>query len=312
MPVKVPNNLPAVQVLQNENIFVMTEERASMQDIRPLRIAILNLMPTKEVTETQLLRVIGNTPLQVEVTLLRTATHLSRNTSTQHLEAFYKTFEDVRNEKFDGLVITGAPVEQMEFEEVNYWNELTQIIDWAEEHVFSTFYICWAAQAGLYYHYGVRKYPLEKKCFGVFEHRVLLPGHPLMRGFDSVFFAPHSRHTEVRSEDIATVDNLDVLAASADAGMYIAASPRGKRVFVTGHSEYDPNTLRLEYERDVNKGLEIEVPKNYFPDDDPTKPPCVRWRAHSNLLFQNWLNYCVYQETPYDYDLIGNEPGTPV
>ena len=312
MPVKVPNNLPAVQVLRDENIFVMTGERATAQDIRPLRIAILNLMPTKEVTEAQLLRVIGNTPLQVEVTLLRTATHQSRNTSSTHLASFYQTFEDVREEKFDGLVITGAPVEQMEFEEVNYWRELTQIIDWAEKHVFSTLYICWAAQAGLYYHYGVRKYPLREKCFGVFEHRVLLPNHPLMRGFDAAFYAPHSRHTEVRAADVEKTEGLLLLSVSDEAGVYIAATPQGERVFVTGHSEYDPNTLRLEYERDKSRGLKIAVPKNYFPGDDPTKPPLVRWRAHSNLLFQNWLNYCVYQRTPFDYMSIGQAPGTPV
>jgi homoserine O-succinyltransferase len=307
MPVRIPDNLPAVQVLRDENIFVMTEERASTQDIRPLRVAILNLMPNKEVTETQLFRVIGNTPLQVEVTLLHTATHESVNTSKLHLDAFYKTFDDVKDEKFDGLVITGAPVEMMRFEDVDYWEELTRILRWAEKHVFSTLYICWAAQAGLYYHYGIPKYPLGMKCSGVFPHKVLAPGHPLMRGFDSVFYAPHSRHTEVRAEDILAVPELTLLSVSDEAGVYIASSPLGKRVFVTGHSEYDPNTLRTEYERDLKRGMKnVPVPCNYFPEDDPAREPVVVWRAHSNLLFQNWLNYCVYQETPYDAEKIGS------
>jgi homoserine O-succinyltransferase len=305
MPVKIPDNLPAVQVLLGENIFVMTEQRASTQDIRPLRVAILNLMPNKEVTETQLLRVIGNTPLQVEVTLLHTATHKSANTSKHHLDSFYKTFDDVKKEKFDGLVITGAPVEMMRFEDVDYWDELKSILKWAETHVFSTLLICWAAQAGLYYYYGIPKYELGMKCSGVFPHTVLAPNHPLMRGFDAKFFAPHSRHTEVRAEDIQAVPELTLLSVSDEAGVYIAASPLGKRVFVTGHSEYDPSTLKMEYERDVNKGMDVPVPCNYFPDDDPTKEPLVVWRAHSNLLFQNWLNYCVYQETPYDPENIG-------
>lgn len=305
MPVKIPNDLPARQVLASENIFVMTEERATHQGIRPLHILILNLMPTKEVTEAQLLRVIGNTPLQVEVTLLRTATHVSRNTADAHLEAFYKTFDEVKEQKYDGLIITGAPVETMSFEEVDYWKELTNIIQWAQKHVFSTLYICWAAQAGLYFHYGIAKHPLPKKCFGVFRHRVLHPENPVVRGFDSEFYAPHSRHTEVLAEDIEKVEDLVLLARSDEAGVYLAASRDGKRVFVTGHSEYDAQTLRLEYERDVKKGLPIEVPVNYFPDDDPSQPPLMRWRAHSMLLFQNWLNYCVYQETPYNLDEIG-------
>ena len=305
MPVKIPDNLPAVQVLRDENIFVMTEQRASTQDIRPLRVAILNLMPNKEVTESQLLRVIGNTPLQVEVTLLHTATHESVNTSKHHLDSFYKTFDDVKKEKFDGLVITGAPVEMLRFEEVDYWEELKRILQWAETHVFSTLLICWAAQAGLYYYYGIPKYELGMKCSGVFPHTVLAPNHPLMRGFDSKFFAPHSRHTEVRAEDIQAVPELTLLSVSVEAGVYIAASPLGKRVFVTGHSEYDTETLRMEYERDVKKGMNVPVPCNYFPDDDPTQEPLVVWRAHSNLLFQNWLNYCVYQETPYDPENIG-------
>ncbi len=305
MPVKIPNNLPAYATLSAENIFVMDEARAKEQDIRPLRIAILNLMPTKEVTETQLLRVIGNTPLQIEVTLLRMATHESRNTSSAHLDTFYKTFDDIKDQKFDGLVITGAPIELLEFEEVDYWHELTAIIDWAEKHVFSTLYICWAAQAGLYHHYGVPKYELDKKCSGVFRHKVLAPAFPLMRGFDSTFHAPHSRHTEVRRADIERIDQLILLAYSDIAGVYMVADKSGKRVFVTGHSEYDPNTLKLEYERDVKKGMDVPVPYHYFPNDDPTQEPNVRWRAHSNLLFQNWLNYFVYQETPYDLAKIG-------
>lgn len=305
MPVKIQDNLPAVQVLREENIFVMTEERAVSQDIRPLRVAILNLMPNKEVTEAQLLRVIGNTPLQVEVTLLHTATHESTNTSKLHLDAFYKTFDDVKKEKFDGLVITGAPVEMMRFEDVDYWEELKRILDWAETHVFSTLLICWAAQAGLYYYYGIPKYELGMKCSGVFPHTVLAPNHPLMRGFDARFYAPHSRHTEVRAEDILAVPELTLLSVSEDAGVYIASSPLGKRVFVTGHSEYDPNTLKMEFERDMKKGMNVPVPCNYFPDDDPSREPVVVWRAHSNLLFQNWLNYCVYQETPYDPEKIG-------
>lgn len=305
MPVRIPNGLPAVSVLKEENIFVMDEQRAIAQDIRPLRIAILNLMPTKEVTETQILRVIGNTPLQIEVTLLRMITHESQNTSKSHLEAFYKTFEDVKDQKFDGLVITGAPVEMLAFHEVDYWSELLEIIDWAEKHVFSTLYICWAAQAGMYYHYGVPKYELAEKCSGVYRHKVLAPNHPLMRGFDATFHAPHSRHTEVRREDIDKVDDLILLAYSDVAGVYIACDKNGKRVFVTGHSEYDPDTLKLEYLRDVNKGMDVPVPYHYFPNDDPDEEPNVRWRAHSNLLFQNWLNYFVYQETPYDLSKIG-------
>lgn len=305
MPVKIPNDLPAVQTLRDENIFIMTEDRASGQDIRPLRIAILNLMPTKEVTETQLLRVIGNTPLQIEVVLLRTNTYTSKNTSQSHLTTFYSTFEDVRDQKFDGLVITGAPVEMMRFEDVDYWGELEEILSWAEKHVFSTLHICWAAQAGLYYHYGISKYELPEKCFGVFRHEVLCPNHPLMRGFDETFYAPHSRHTEVRAEDILKDERLMLLSVSERAGVYIVATPDGKRVFVTGHSEYDPNTLKLEYERDLDKGLDMKLPYHYFHGDDPLKGPNVRWRAHSNLLFQNWLNYCVYQETPYDPSRIG-------
>lgn len=305
MPVKVPDNLPAVATLTAENIFVMSERRAMEQDIRPLRIAILNLMPTKEITETQLLRVIGNSPIQVEVVLLRTASHKSKNTAPEHLDAFYKTFDEIRGRNFDGLIITGAPVEQLEFEEVNYWEELTRIMDWAATHVYSTLYICWAAQAGLYYRYGVDKHPLPEKCSGVYAHRVLDRGAPIVRGFDDKFYAPHSRHTEVRAEDIQKVDDLVLLAVSDEAGVYMAASRDGKHVFVTGHSEYDADTLKLEYQRDVARGLRVPVPVNYFPDDDASREPIVRWRAHSNLLFSNWLNYHVYQVTPFDLEKIG-------
>ena len=305
MPVRIPNSLPAAQVLKDENIFVMTERRARIQEIRPLKIAILNLMPTKEVTETQLLRLIGNTPLQVDVTLLRTASYQARNVSSAHLDTFYKTFDEVRDSKFDGLIITGAPVEMLDFEEVQYWNELTRIMDWAVEHVFSTLYICWAAQAGMYYRYGVPKYELEKKCSGVYRHRILVRNCPLLRGFDDYFFAPHSRHTEVRAENIVNVPELQILCDSVKAGVYLVASRDGKHVFVTGHAEYDADTLKLEYERDTARGLNPQIPYNYFPEDDPTREPMVRWRAHGNLLFSNWLNYYVYQETPYDIDQIG-------
>ena len=300
MPVKIQDNLPAIDILAKENIFVMTTSRAAQQDIRPLHIAVLNLMPTKVVTETQLLRVIGNTPLQVEVTLLRTATHLSRHTPLEHLETFYKTFDEIQDTSFDGLIITGAPVEQLEYESVFYWQELTAIMDWAQKHVFSTMYICWAAQAGLFYRYGVEKYPLPSKMHGVFAHRVLNRQAPLVRGFDDVFNAPHSRHTEVRMEDLVKVPELEVLACSDEAGAYLIASRDGKHVFVTGHCEYDADTLKNEYERDRAKGMDMPVPRHYFPDDDPSREPMVTWRSHANLLFANWLNYYVYQETPYD------------
>ncbi len=300
MPVKIQDNLPAIDILAKENIFVMTTSRAAQQDIRPLHIAVLNLMPTKVVTETQLLRVIGNTPLQVEVTLLRTATHLSKHTPLKHLETFYKTFDEIQDTSFDGLIITGAPVEQLEYESVFYWQELTAIMDWAQKHVFSTMYICWAAQAGLFYRYGVEKYPLPSKMHGVFAHRVLNRQAPLVRGFDDVFNAPHSRHTEVRMEDLVKVPELEVLVCSDEAGAYLIASRDGKHVFVTGHCEYDADTLKNEYERDRAKGMDMPVPRHYFPDDDPSREPMVTWRSHANLLFANWLNYYVYQETPYD------------
>ncbi|GMX63405.1 homoserine O-succinyltransferase [Paenibacillus elgii] len=300
MPIKVPDHLPAKEVLVNENIFVMDESVAFRQDIRPLRIVILNLMPTKETTETQLLRLIGNTPLQVEFILLHPKTHTSKNTSLEHLEQFYKTFEDIKHERFDGMIITGAPVEQLEFEEVNYWEELTQIMEWSKTHVTSTLHICWAAQAGLYYHFGVPKYPLEEKIFGVFPHTITTPNVKLLRGFDELFLVPQSRHTDVRREDVARVEQLDILTESEEAGVYIAATKDGKQIFITGHSEYDACTLKYEYDRDVNKGMEIAIPKNYYPNNDPTRPPLNTWRAHANLLFSNWLNYYVYQETPYD------------
>jgi len=300
MPIKIPNQLPATDTLRNENIFVMDEERAVHQDIRPLKIAILNLMPTKITTETQLLRLLGNTPIQVEITLVRTSTYQSKNTSAEHLLTFYETFDQVQDLKFDGLVITGAPVEQMPFEEVDYWEELKMIMEWGKRHVFSTFHICWGAQAGLYHWYGIPKYPLPAKQFGVFPHRVLQKNVKLLRGFDDTFYAPHSRHTEVRRVDIEKVPELDILVESEEAGIYIVASQDGRQVFVTGHSEYDPLTLKGEYDRDVALGLPIAVPSNYYPNDDPSRMPQVRWRGHANLLFANWLNYYVYQETPYD------------
>lgn len=300
MPIKIPDNLPAAEVLNNENIFVMNEDRAFHQDIRPLRIAILNIMPTKITTETQLLRLIGNSPLQVEIVLLHPKTYQSKHTPEEHLATFYKTFDDIRDENYDGLIITGAPVEQMEFEEVAYWEELQQVMDWSVEHVFSTFHICWGAQAGLYHHFGIPKYTLAEKKFGVFGHHVCKQYVKLLRGFDDYFYAPHSRHTEVRREDIEKVPELEILAESDQAGVYIVASKDGRYIFVTGHSEYDPLTLKAEYDRDIERGLPIAVPENYFPDDDPTKEPIVRWRSHANLLFSNWLNYYVYQETPFD------------
>ncbi|QHT60059.1 homoserine O-succinyltransferase [Paenibacillus lycopersici] len=300
MPIKVPDQLPAKDILIEENIFVMEESFAYHQDIRPLRIVILNLMPTKEVTETQLLRLIGNTPLQVEAVLIHPKTHTSKNTSSQHLESFYKTFDDIKHEYYDGMIITGAPVETLPFEEVNYWEELKDIMDWSTRKVTSTFHICWGAQAGLYHHYGIPKYDLAEKMFGVFPHQVVKRNVPLMRGFDEQFFVPQSRHTEVRTADIEAVNDLDILSTSPDAGVYIAASRNGRQIFVTGHSEYDPCSLKAEYDRDVAKGMDIALPRNYYPNDDPSKLPLSTWRAHANLLFSNWLNYYVYQQTPYD------------
>ncbi|WP_138754813.1 homoserine O-acetyltransferase MetA [Paenibacillus sinopodophylli] len=300
MPIKVPDNLPAKEILNNENIFVMDESVAYQQDIRPLRIAILNLMPTKETTETQLLRLIGNTPLQVEVVLLHPKTHTSKNTSSEHLESFYKTFDEISHEYYDGLVITGAPVEHMPFEEVNYWEELKEIMDWSARRVTSTFHICWGAQAGLFHHYNIPKYNLDEKMFGVYPHVVEKRNVNLLRGFDEMFFVPQSRHTEVRREDIEPIESLDILSNSTDSGVYIVASKDGRQIFVTGHSEYDPNSLKFEYDRDKAKGLQIDVPKNYFPGDNPANLPLSTWRSHANLLFSNWLNYYVYQQTPYD------------
>ncbi len=300
MPVKIPSTLPAREILEKENVFVMGEDRALHQDIRALRVAILNLMPTKIATETQLLRLLGNTALQVDVTLLHTASHEAKNTDAEHLLQHYQTFETIQNEKFDGLIITGAPVERLDFTEVDYWPELCQVMDWAETNVVSTFYICWGAQAGLYHHYGIPKYPLSEKMFGVFKHRTLAPTRRLLRGFDDVFLAPHSRHTEIRRADIERVPDLEILAESDEAGIYIVGSKDGRHVFITGHSEYDPLTLKSEYDRDVKRGLPINVPRNYFPNDDPSQPPQVRWRGHASLLYANWLNYHVYQVTPFD------------
>ncbi|WP_096199635.1 homoserine O-acetyltransferase MetA [Bacillus sp. FJAT-45350] len=303
MPIKVPDNLPAQEILSRENIFVMDDSRAYSQDIRPLKIVILNLMPLKETTETQLLRMLGNSPLQVEVSLLYTDTHKSKNTSEQHLSSFYKTIDEIKSKRFDGMIITGAPIEKLQFEDVDYWDELKMIMDWSSSNVTSTLHICWGAQAGMYHHYGVPKYELEKKKFGVFQHTVNKSNVKLLRGFDDVFLAPHSRHTDVRREDIEQIPDLEILSESEDAGVYLVASKNGRQIFVTGHSEYDCCTLQEEYERDVKRGVDIDLPENYFPDNDPTKQPFLQWRAHSNLLFSNWLNYYVYQETPYDLNL---------
>ncbi|MGQ3545159.1 homoserine O-acetyltransferase MetA [Bacillus cereus] len=299
MPIIIDKDLPARKVLQKENIFVMTKERAETQDIRALKIAILNLMPTKQDTEAQLLRLIGNTPLQLDVHLLHMESHLSRNVTQEHLTSFYKTFRDVENEKFDGLIITGAPVETLAFEEVDYWEELKHIMEYSKTNVTSTLHICWGAQAGLYYHYGVPKYPLKEKVFGVFEHEVCEQHVKLLQGFDELFFAPHSRHTEVRENDIRGVKELTLLANSEEAGVHLVIGPEGRQVFALGHSEYSCETLKQEYERDRDKGLNIDVPKNYFKHNNPDEKPLVRWRSHGNLLFSNWLNYYVYQETPY-------------
>lgn len=304
MPIKVTDKLPATKQLRNENIFVMSETKAMHQDIRPLKIAIVNLMPTKITTETQLLRLLSNTPLQVEPELITMKSHESKNTSTEHLASFYKTFDEIKDKKYDGMIITGAPVENYNFEEVDYWEELKEIMEWSTTHVTSTFHICWAAQAGLYYHYGIPKYPLSQKCSGVFEHKVNRKTAKLVRGFDPDFYAPHSRYTEVKAEDIKKIKELEILADSDEAGVYIVFSKGGRRIFVTGHSEYDATTLADEYWRDVEKGINPNIPKHYFPNDNPKKSPIVRWRSHANLLFSNWLNYFVYQITPYDIDSI--------
>ena len=304
MPIRIPNDLPAVKTLNDENIFVMTDTRATSQDIRPLRILVLNLMPKKIETETQLSRLLGNTPLQVELELIRTSTHQSKNTAAEHLLSFYKTFNEVKNQNFDGMIITGAPVEHLEFEEVEYWDELCEIMEWSKTHVHSTLHICWGAQAGLYYHFGVQKQPLDKKMFGIFEHKVTYSNPILFRGFDDVFNVPHSRHTTVLREDIEKVPQLKILAESDEAGVYAVMTENGKQIFITGHSEYDADTLKDEYLRDKAADKPIEIPKNYFPDDNPDLPPIVKWRAHANLLFSNWLNYFVYQKTPYDLNTL--------
>jgi homoserine O-succinyltransferase len=304
MPLNIPDKLPAIDILQKENIFVMQETAAIHQDIRPLRIVILNLMPVKITTETHILRLLSNTPLQVEITLLHTTEHVSKNTSVEHLKSFYKTFRQIRNHKFDGMIITGAPIEQLEFEQVDYWSEMKDIMAWVEHHVTSTMFICWGAQAGLYHYYNIPKYPLDRKMFGVFTHQVNNPIIPLVRGFDEEFLAPHSRHTEIRRSDIVKISDLELVSESPEAGVYIVMTRDGRRIFVTGHSEYDPNTLKDEYDRDVKRGLPIELPVNYFHGNDPSKPPRVTWKSHANLLYYNWLNYYVYQATPYDINEI--------
>ena len=304
MPIRIPQDLPAAATLQEENIFIIREERAARQDIRPLRILLLNLMPTKIATETQLARLLGNTPLQIELELLAVESHTPKNTPPEHMISFYKTFDQVRNSFFDGLVITGAPVEHLPFEEVEYWSELCEIMDWSKSHVYSTFHICWGAQAALYYHYGIPKEPLAEKLFGVFPHRVTHRGSILFRGFDDVFWVPHSRHTTVSRERVAAVKELKILAESEQAGVYAVSTDGGRQIFITGHSEYDADTLEREYLRDKNAGAPIHVPENYYPEDDDTRPPLCRWRSCANLLYSNWLNYFVYQATPYDIETI--------
>lgn len=302
MPIKIPNHLPAASILEKENIFVMYHDRAYSQDIRPLKILILNLMPIKTVTETQLLRLLGNTPLQVEVDFIYTASYVPQNTPREHLTQFYGTFRDVQHKNYDGMIITGAPVERMEYEEVDYWKEICEIMEWSKTHVYSTFHICWGSQAGLYYHYGIPKYPIEPKVFGVYKHRLNTYYEPLFRGFDDEFYVPHSRHTEVRRKDIDKVPELTVLSeAEGEAGVYVVANLARRQFFIMGHAEYDPLTLKSEYDRDLQAGMKIEIPCNYYPGDDPNHPPVVRWRSVANLLFANWLNYYVYQETPYNF-----------
>lgn len=305
MPIKVPGALPAVSILENENIFVMDEARAMTQDIRPIKIAILNLMPTKIVTETQLIRLLSNTSLQIELTLIYPSTaHRPTHTPKEHMEHFYTGFDEIKDQKFDGLIITGAPVENLEFNEVTYWNELAEIMEWSKTHVFSTFHICWAAQAALFYHYGVTKHSLPKKMFGIYRHTRLSTRHPLLRGFDDVFNAPHSRHTGIDEDAVMRCPELEILARSEEAGAFLIGDRSMRRFFVTGHPEYDFDTLSKEYFRDVEKGLAIDVPYNYFPDNDPNKRPLVTWKSHAHLMFANWLNYCVYQLTPYDINEI--------
>ena len=305
MPIRIPNDLPAAQVMQQENIFVMKHQRATTQQIRPLEIVVLNLMPTKIVTETQFTRLLGNTPLQVNLELMHTSTHRSKNVPEEHLLTFYKNFDELKDRKFDGMVITGAPVEHMNFEDVDYWPELCRIMEWSKTHVHSTLHLCWGAQAGLYYHYGINKQPLDKKLFGVYPHTADYKRAILLRGFDDTFYVPHSRHTTVRREDIEAVPGLKILASSEEAGVYAIMNKNGHHIFITGHSEYDARTLEAEYLRDKNLGKPISVPENYYPNDDDTKEPIVRWRGHANLLFSNWLNYFVYQTTPYDIETVG-------
>jgi homoserine O-succinyltransferase len=300
MPIVIPGSLPAFETLSEENIFIINEERSIHQDIRPLEIAIVNLMPTKIETETQLLRLLGNSPLQVNITLLKTNSYVSKNTSEDHLSSFYSVFDDIKDKRFDGMIITGAPIETLQFEDVDYWNELEKIMEFSKTSVTSTFHICWGAQAGLYYHYGIHKYPLKKKMFGIYKHTLNNPKNKLFRGFDEVYNAPHSRYTEIKKEDIDKVDDLEILSESEEAGVYVVASKNMKQIFVTGHSEYDKNTLKKEYMRDKEKGLEIELPINYFKNDDPNLEPIVTWKSHAHLIFSNWLNYCVYQETPFE------------
>jgi homoserine O-succinyltransferase len=304
MPLNLPDKLPAIELLKQEHIFVIDHSRASQQDIRPLKIVILNLMPLKITTETDLIRLLSNTPLQLEISFMKLKSHTSKNTPIEHMKAFYKDFELLRKERFDGMIVTGAPVEQMDFEQVTYWNEIQEVFDWARTHVTSTLFICWAAQAGLYHYYGIPKYPLEKKMFGVFAHHMNQPHLPIFRGFDDVFYVPHSRHTELHREDILKVKGLDLVAESDESGVYMIMARGGREIFVTGHSEYSPDTLDAEYHRDLAKGLPIEMPKNYYRDNNPENEPLVRWRAHANLLFSNWLNYYVYQETPFDVNQI--------
>ena len=299
MPLTLPDKLPAIDLLKKENIFVMDTTRATAQDIRPLRIAVLNLMPLKITTETDLVRLLSNSPLQIELSFMKVKSHTSKNTPIEHMQTFYTDFEDMRDQKYDGFIITGAPVEHLDFEQVGYWEEMTEIFEWARHHVTSTLYICWAAQAGLYHHYGIPKYPLEKKMFGIFKHAVSNPELPIFRGFDDEFYIPHSRHTEIRREDIERRPELSILAESDESGVYMVMAREGREFFLTGHSEYSPLTLDTEYRRDLSKGLPIEMPQHYYRNDDPTQPPLVRWRGHANLLFNNWLNYYVYQATPY-------------
>ena len=302
MPIRISQDLPAYQILQNENIFVMTHDRAEQQDIRPLKILILNIMPKKIETETQILRLLSNTPLQVDIELMHVASHVSKNTSLSHLETFYTTFGEIRDKHYDGMIITGAPVEHLPYEQVDYWDEICQIMEWSKTHVFSTLHICWAAQAGLYYHFGIPKYPLAQKMFGIFPHVVEVEHSLLLKGFDECFYVPHSRNTEVRRADIEQVPQLEILTSSPMSGVHIVANKNGRQYFITGHSEYDRDTIAQEYFRDRDKGIDIQIPYHYFPEDDPTRTPRVTWRCHANLMFSNWLNYCVYQRTPYNLD----------